>query len=207
MIPANLLEILGLIFLAAALIGLGIFISMYLNYRRTSVVVCPETRKPEAVQVNARRAVLETLKGGEVKLRLDQCSRWPERKNCGQACVGQIESDLELCHTSAVAQQWFLDRSCTLCGKPILKIHWHDHPPALLDADHQTMIWNEIPAEHLPEAFEKCAPVCWSCHIAESFRRTHPELVTDRPWKRGAMGEYIGDENEGAENPQQSRLN
>ena len=24
-------------------------------------------------------------------------------------------------------------------------------------------------------------PVCWNCHIAESFRREHPELVVDRP--------------------------
>ena len=23
-------------------------------------------------------------------------------------------------------------------------------------------------------------PVCWNCHIAESFRREHPDLVTDR---------------------------
>jgi hypothetical protein len=40
------------------------------------------------------------------------------------------------------------------------------------------------------------APVCWSCHIAESFRRTHPELIVDRPWERGAMGEYIGEDAE-----------
>ena len=23
-------------------------------------------------------------------------------------------------------------------------------------------------------------PMCWNCHVAESFRRLHPELVTDR---------------------------
>jgi hypothetical protein len=188
MVPVNLYEFASLVVFASVLIGLAIYLSMYLNYRRTSVVVCPETRKPEAVHVNARRAAFETLKGGDVKLRLDQCSRWPERQNCEQACVSQIENDPELCHASAMAQQWYLDRSCVYCGKPIEKLHWHDHPPALLDADHQTMIWNEIPAEHLPEAFEKCAPVCWSCHMAESFRRTHPELVVNRPWNRGAMG-------------------
>jgi hypothetical protein len=196
MLPINPIEIAVLVLFAAALICMGIFISMYLNYRRTSVVVCPETRKPEAVHVNARRAAFETLKGGNVRLRLNQCSRWPERENCGQQCLSQIENDPELCHTSAMAQQWFLDRSCVFCGKPILRLQWHEHPPALLDADGHTMIWNEIPAEHLPEAFEKCAPVCWSCHIAESFRRTHPELVVDRPWNRGAMGEYIGDDAE-----------
>jgi hypothetical protein len=113
---------------------------MYWNYRRTSVVVCPETRKPEAVRVNAKRAALDTLKGAEVKLRFEQCSRWPEQQNCGQVCVSQIENDPELCHASAMAQQWFLDRSCVYCGRSIEKLHWHDHPPALLDIDHQTMI-------------------------------------------------------------------
>ena len=35
--------------------------------------------------------------------------------------------------------------------------------------------------EQLPEIFATHQPVCWNCHIAESFRRLHPELVTDRP--------------------------
>jgi hypothetical protein len=196
MIPSNLLEFIGLISIAATLIGLGIFISMYFNYRRTSVVVCPETHKPEAVRVNARRAAFDTLKGSDVKFRLEQCSRWPERQNCGEACVSQIENDLELCHASAMAQEWFLDRSCTYCGKPILKIHWHNHPPALLSPDKEITLWNEIPAEKLPEAFETSRPVCWSCHVAETFRRVRPELVVDRPWKRGAMGEYIAEDSE-----------
>jgi hypothetical protein len=24
-------------------------------------------------------------------------------------------------------------------------------------------------------------PVCWSCHMSETFRRAHPELVVERP--------------------------
>jgi hypothetical protein len=24
-------------------------------------------------------------------------------------------------------------------------------------------------------------PVCWNCHIAQTFRRVHPELVVVRP--------------------------
>jgi hypothetical protein len=54
--------------------------------------------------------------------------------------------------------------------------------------------WSEIPAEELPEVFETHLPVCWSCHIAETFRREYPKRVVDRPWKRGALGEYIADE-------------
>ncbi len=181
MIPANLFDFLGLISIAAALIGFGVFLSSYWNYRRTSVVVCPETRKAEAVRVNARRAAFDAPKGGDVKFRLEQCSRWPEQRQCGQECLHQIENDPELCHASAKAQQWFLDRTCVFCGKPIEKLQWHEHPPALLSSDHVTALWNEIPAELLPEAFEKSAPVCWSCHIAESFRRTHPNWLWTGP--------------------------
>src|SRR6266576_3849706 len=41
--------------------------------------------------------------------------------------------------------------------------------------------WNEIPLEHLQQTLSTHWPVCWNCHIAETFRRRHPELVTDRP--------------------------
>jgi hypothetical protein len=33
----------------------------------------------------------------------------------------------------------------------------------------------------LPEVFLTYAPVCWDCHIAETLRREHPELIVDRP--------------------------
>jgi hypothetical protein len=40
--------------------------------------------------------------------------------------------------------------------------------------------WSEIPAEKLQEVMRTHQPVCWNCHIAETFRREHPELVVDR---------------------------
>jgi hypothetical protein len=85
------------------------------------------------------------------------------------------------------------------------KIQWHDHRPALLSPDKKTVQWSEIPAEELPEVFEKHLPVCWSCHIAETFRREYPEPVVDRPWKRGAMGEYVADEPQQASESQTVR--
>ena len=67
------------------------------------------------------------------------------------------------------------------CHKPFGEIHWHDHPPALLDSKRKTVEWDTIPAEKLQEALGTHRPVCWSCHIAQMFRREHPELVVDRP--------------------------
>ncbi|MFZ0136552.1 MAG: hypothetical protein WAK89_05815, partial [Candidatus Sulfotelmatobacter sp.] len=52
--------------------------------------------------------------------------------------------------------------------------------PGLLKADHQTIEWKELRPEQLPEVFSTHRPVCWNCHVAEKFRRLHPELVVDR---------------------------
>jgi len=69
---------------------------------------------------------------------------------------------------------------CVYCHKPFGEIHWHDHPPGLVDEQGKTVQWNEIPLENLQQTLNTHWPVCWNCHIAESFRRQHPELVTDR---------------------------
>jgi len=43
-----------------------------------------------------------------------------------------------------------------------------------------------LPPERLRATISNHPPVCWDCHIAETFRRTYPELVTDRPWRQKA---------------------
>jgi hypothetical protein len=198
MIPTStiLLVIAGIVLIAGTFIGIFMALRTYLRYPSKSLVTCPETRKAAAVHVNAGKAALDVLDGKHVRIHLDQCSRWPEREHCEQECLSQIENDSQGCSVWGIAQQWYRGRACAYCRKPIDKIHWHDHRPALLSPENRTVQWSEIPAEKLPEVFETHLPVCWSCHIAETFRREHPEHVVDRPWKRGAMGEYIADEPE-----------
>ena len=188
---SSLFILLGIALAVGAIVGLTIMIRAYLHHRGKSLVTCPETRRPAAVHVNAGKAALDAMKSGRVPLQLDQCSRWPERDNCGQECLSQIENDSESCHVWNIAQQWFRGRSCAYCHRPIEQIHWHDHRPALLSPDKKTIQWNDVPPERLPEVLETHLPVCWSCHIAETFRRQHPSGFVDRPWNRGAMGECI----------------
>jgi hypothetical protein len=198
MIPTStiLLVIVGMILIAGTSIGLIVATRTYLKYRGKRLVTCPETRNPAAVHVNAGKAAVDVLEGKHPRIRLDQCSHWPERARCGQECLSQIENDPEGCSVWSIAQQWYRGRACAYCREPIEKIHWHDHRPALLSPEKKTVQWSEIPAEKLPDVFETHLPVCWSCHIAETFRREHPERIVDRPWKRGALGEYIADEPE-----------
>src|SRR5262245_18646713 len=196
MIPTSmiLLVLVSVVFIAGAIIGLMMATRTYLKYRGKRLVTCPETRNPAVVHLVAGKASVDVLEGKHARIRLDQCSRWPEREHCRQECLSQIENDPEGCSVWSIAQQWYRGRTCAYCRKPIEEIQWHNHRPALLGPDKKTVQWSEIPAEKLPEVFETHLPVCWSCHIAETFRREYPERVVDRPWKRGAMGEYIADE-------------
>jgi hypothetical protein len=42
------------------------------------------------------------------------------------------------------------------------------------------MQWSELAAENLLGTLETAQPVCFSCHLATSFAREHPELAIDR---------------------------
>jgi hypothetical protein len=47
--------------------------------------------------------------------------------------------------------------------------------------DGRTLDFAQITSEQLVAHLDECAPVCFDCHLAEQFRREHPELVTERP--------------------------
>lgn len=155
----------------------------YFHFRGARLVTCPETRQPAAVALDARKAARESIVGG-LHFRLSECSRWPERQDCGQACLSQIEAAPEDCLVRNIVARWYVGKKCVYCGKPIGTVDdFGHHRPALLDAQRKTAEWNDIRPEKLPEVFASYLPVCWNCHIAETFRREHPDLVVDRPWR------------------------
>ena len=179
------------LFIFVALIALaGLFfiarraLRAYLRYRGKGVVICPETRKPVSVQVDARRAALAATEGA-VELRLKDCSRWPERAGCGQDCVRQIELAPENCMVRMMMAKWYEGKACVYCGRAFAPLNWTDHQPALLNLDRKTVEWGEIAPEELYDALTTHLPVCWNCHVAETFRREHPDLVVERPRKTG----------------------
>jgi hypothetical protein len=116
----------------------------------------------------------------EPMLRLRQCSGWPEREHCGQGCLSEIEADPETCLVSNIVARWFEGKGCVVCHKLIGPLHPMDHSPALLGEDFQTTEWKAVRADEFPKIFSTHQPVCWNCHVAETFRRLRPNLVTDR---------------------------
>ena len=182
--------ILWVVVASAVAAGLILAIEAYVKYRRQMLVTCPENNNTAAVRVDVANAVKQTPYGRDA-LRLSQCSRWPEHADCGQDCLAQIEADPKACAVWTLVTDWYRDKTCAYCRRPFEEVHWHDRPPALLTPERKTAQWDEIPAEKLPEVFATHKPVCWSCHMAETFRREHPDLVVDRPGHRGPMNEYL----------------
>ncbi len=166
-------------------VGLFIFraipaLRAYFEYRGKRLITCPETHKAVAVDVAAREAAVGAFLS-EPTLRLTECSRWPERKDCGQECLKQIEVSPENCLVWNIVSHWYEGKQCVFCHKTFDKLHHLDHAPALLGPDHKTVEWRELRPEQLLEIFSTHRPVCWNCHVTETFRRLHPELVVDRP--------------------------
>jgi hypothetical protein len=79
-----------LLTLASIYYVLPLALTTFRRYRGERIVNCPETRTPCAVQVDARHAAITTVLS-DIELRMRSCSRWPDRKGCGQECMLQIQ--------------------------------------------------------------------------------------------------------------------
>lgn len=193
-----ILAAIGLLLVSGIIFSVALSIRTYLRFRGQRIITCPETQNPAAVHVNVTKAAAKALFGRE-QVRLDHCSRWPEKRNCGQECLSQVQADPQQCLVWSIVGEWYKGKSCAYCQKPFLAMHWHDRHPALLSPDRVAKQWNEIPAEKLPEVLQTHLPVCWDCYIAETFRRQNPDRALDRTWERGAGGEYVAKEENNVE--------
>ena len=158
----------------------------YAKMRGTRLVTCPENKETAAVEVDATRAAAASLLGQRT-IRLRDCSRWPEKEGCGQECLREIESAPEDCLVRTILTLWYSGKSCVVCGKELGAIDWMERKPALFAPDGTTVNWQHLVPERIPETLSTHRAVCFDCHVAESFRRMHPDLVIDRPGDRSGQ--------------------
>ena len=185
-------SLIALILLAVALwFGFRWLVRSSSRYRGSRIVACPETKKPAIVEVDSLHASL-TSTVGLPDIRLDECSRWPIREQCGQECLVDLDVAPERCLVSGVLMRWYRDKNCVYCRKPFKQLQWVDHRPALLRADGTLLGWNEVALDKLRNVLETHSPVCWDCYIARKFLRDHPDLVVIRPWQNGVSGGVDG---------------
>lgn len=150
-----------------------------LKYRGNRLVSCPETDAPAAVKVGAARAAI-TAPFGLPRLRLKSCSRWPDRQNCDQPCLWQIRAAPHETLVSTVLRRWYEGRRCVICRKSFDETDWLQHEPCALGPDRVTVDWHDVAQQRILPMLVTHRPVCWNCHIVETFRREHPDLVVDR---------------------------
>ncbi len=173
---------------AIAAVGVVTFLALtagraYRRYRGARLVACPETEQAAAVEVDAAHAAAGAAVG-KMELRLSSCTRWPEREQCGQECLRQIEAAPDGCLVRRIVTDWYKGKACVICGKALDHVDWYERKPALMGPDHHCLLWQDVPADQLPRVLGDHAPLCWNCYIAESFRELHPELVLDNPWRQ-----------------------
>ena len=174
-------SLIAIIILAAALwFGVRWLVRSSSRYRGTRIVTCPETKRPAIVEVDALHASL-TSTVGLADIRLQDCTRWPIKGQCGQECLMELDVAPEGCLVNGVLMRWYRDKQCVYCKNGFPELHWVDHRPALLNIEGNLLSWNEVKLDQLPNVLETHFPVCWNCYIAQTFRREHPELVVLRP--------------------------
>jgi hypothetical protein len=152
------------------------------HLRGVRVVTCPETGRPAAVTVNRRRVFALGLFAHTPQLRLRTCSRWSGRGRCDEPCLWEAVAPVSW--NQAIAERALKGKACAFCRKPIERVAFLNHYPALLQPDGTTVEWPAIPPGCLDHSLLTQPPVCWDCHVTETFRRRYPELVTERPWRR-----------------------
>jgi hypothetical protein len=151
------------------------------SYQGTRLITCPETKDYAAVKVKAGQAGLTSLFGEKI-LELKDCSRWPLREDCPQWCLKQIEQAPEDCQLRTIVEHWYEGKSCALCQTPVSAADTFTQMPALRNAEGKTFEWQDVAPERLPHVLDVSEPVCWNCHVTETFRRTYPELIVMRPF-------------------------
>jgi hypothetical protein len=158
----------------AVLLALAVWrwIGPWLKFRGDRAVRCPENHRPAGVRVDAWHAA-----GG---LRLNACSRWPEKAGCGQECLAEIAAAPEDSLVRTIAARWYQGKHCAVCSIEIGAVEWGPSEPALILSDRSTVQWKDVSADRLTETLETALPVCFACHIANTLVREHPELAIQR---------------------------
>jgi len=166
---------------AGAFAGWGVWYAgrAFLLWRRFGgerLVTCPETNQPASVHIDVALAV--TSESGSAPAPLESCSTWTERGACNQPCLEAAY--LPEAPASSVVKEWARGRTCAMCRGPVTESWFAGHHIALLEPTGMTREWVDVGADRLALALATSLPLCWSCHVAATFRRMHPDLVIDR---------------------------
>jgi hypothetical protein len=82
----------GVLVIGVAFVLAPVMMEVYLRFRGSRRVGCPEAEVPADVALDAPHAAL-TAAVGTASLRLTRCSLWPARSNCAQNCLEEVRAE------------------------------------------------------------------------------------------------------------------
>jgi hypothetical protein len=173
----------GTIYVVAVFVAVAAFFAIvaartYIRYRRVRVVTCPETSRPAVVHVDAGHAALSAA-WDRLDLRLETCSRWPERGRCGQPCISQIAAAPHDCQLRTILVKWYEGKRCAVCDRPVHLLAYQQQP-GVLTREGEALDLATLQPEKLVASLNTYKPLCFDCLLVQQFREQHPELVIDR---------------------------
>src|ERR1019366_7929225 len=114
-----ILFLIGAVLLVA--LPVGISLQSYFRNRGRRTVMCPDNHEPVTVEVDSKYAFTTALRGEE-HTRLHSCSRWPERGECYQASLAQVDPPLN--SLEGMLLKWYQRKFCIISDRAFNPANW-----------------------------------------------------------------------------------
>lgn len=160
-----------LFFLGAVILtGLPVLVSLqdYYRNRGRQPVTCPDSGQPADVEVDRKFAFMTAWRGVE-HTRLQSCSRWPEKGDCGQECLEQLEDSPE--NIERFLTKWYEGKTCAICQRELKRTDWRRSRLGVLNQQQQLFELRQMFLADLQSALQEMVPLCWNCHQEERERQ------------------------------------
>jgi hypothetical protein len=158
---------------AAVLVGLPLASTLqsYFKNRGRRQVVCPDDHQRVEVEVDPKFALQAAMRGRD-ESRVQTCTHWPERSECEQECLAQVEAtpySLEL-----LFKKWFKGKRCTICSRTLTPSDWRFGRMGFLNEEFKLIELRQLDFTELGSMDEPKRPLCWTCHQQEKQRQAAP---------------------------------
>jgi hypothetical protein len=112
--------------------------------------------------------------------------RWPEKGDCGQECLAQVNPSPE--NIERLLQKWYHGKTCAICDRPLTPADWRRSRLALLNEHQKLFELRHMHLDELPSVLDQMAALCWNCHQEERARQAEsPRLLKGDRRKYGSL--------------------
>ncbi len=161
---------------ACLMTGLPVALSLqdYYRNRGRQSVTCPDSGQHADVEVDNKFGFWTALRGQQHS-RLQSCTRWPEKGDCGQECLAELEPSPE--NVDRLLTKWYEGKSCAICARALAPSDWRRSRLAVLNEQHKLFELRQMQLDELQATLQDMRPLCWNCHQEERERQAVPAKI------------------------------